>query len=67
MKLLTRRELVVEEQGQTYIGDNDGDSDEAHALKRPDRSARSPFRRPVAQGRGYRLRQGLAGPRQGAQ
>jgi hypothetical protein len=33
MKLLTRREVLVEEQGQTYLADNDGDSDEARALR----------------------------------
>ena len=29
MKLLTRRGVLVEEEGSTYMADNDGDSDEA--------------------------------------
>jgi hypothetical protein len=29
MKLLTRRGVLIEEQGQAYLADNDGDSDEA--------------------------------------
>jgi hypothetical protein len=33
MKLLTRRGVLIEEQGQTYLADNDGDSDEARALR----------------------------------
>jgi len=33
MKLLTRRGVLIEEQGQTYMADNDGDSDEACALR----------------------------------
>ena len=33
MKLLTRRGVLVEEQGQTYMTNNDGDSDEARALR----------------------------------
>jgi hypothetical protein len=33
MKLLTRRGALVEEQGQTYMADNDGDSDEARVLR----------------------------------
>jgi hypothetical protein len=33
MKLLTRRGVLIEEQGQTYMADNDGDSDEARALR----------------------------------
>ena len=33
MKLLTRRGVLIEEQGQTYMADNDGDSDEARALQ----------------------------------
>ena len=33
MKLLTRRGVVVEEEGSTYIADNDGDSDEARVLR----------------------------------
>jgi hypothetical protein len=33
MKPLTRRGVLVEEQGQTYLADNDGDSDEARVLR----------------------------------
>ena len=33
MKLLTRREVLVEEEGSTYVADNDGDSDEARTLR----------------------------------
>jgi hypothetical protein len=33
MKLLTRRGVLVEEQGQTYVADSDGDSDEARTLR----------------------------------
>mgnify|MGYP006053071557 FL=1 len=33
MKLLTRRGVLVEEEGWTYIADNDSDSDEARALR----------------------------------
>ena len=33
MKLLTRRGVLIEEQGQTYMANNDGDSDEARALR----------------------------------
>ena len=33
MKLLTRRGVLVEEQGSTYMADNDGDSDEARVLR----------------------------------
>jgi hypothetical protein len=29
IKLLTRRGVLVEEEGSTYVADNDGDSDEA--------------------------------------
>jgi hypothetical protein len=35
MKLLTRRRVLVEEEGSTYMADNDGDSDEARVLSRP--------------------------------
>ena len=34
MKLLTRRGVLVEEQGQTYLADNEADSDEARTLGR---------------------------------
>ncbi len=34
MKLLTRRGVLVEEQGETYLAGHDGDSDEIRALKR---------------------------------
>jgi len=33
MKLLTLRGVLVEEEGSTYVADNDGDSDEARALR----------------------------------
>jgi hypothetical protein len=33
MKLLTRRGMLVEEEGSTCMADNDGDSDEARALR----------------------------------
>ena len=33
MKLLTRKGVLVEEQGQTYMADDDGDSDEARVLR----------------------------------
>ena len=33
MKLLTRRGVLVEEQGSTYVADNDGDSDNARTLR----------------------------------
>ena len=33
MKLLTRRGVLVEEEGSTYIADNDSDSDEARTLR----------------------------------
>ncbi len=33
MKLLTRRGVLVEEEGSTHMADNDGDSDEARALR----------------------------------
>ena len=33
MKLLTRRGVLVEEEGSTYIADNGGDSDEARTLR----------------------------------
>ncbi len=33
MKLLTRRGALLEEQGSTYMADNDGDSDEARTLR----------------------------------
>jgi hypothetical protein len=33
MKLLTLRDVLIEEQGQTYLADDDGDSDEARALR----------------------------------
>ena len=43
MKLLTRRGALVEEQGSTYMADNDGDSDEARTL-RPLQAAASTYR-----------------------
>ena len=33
MKLLTRRGVLVEEGGSTYMADSDGDSDEARSLR----------------------------------
>ena len=33
VKLLTRREVLVEEEGSTYMGDSDGDSEEARVLR----------------------------------
>jgi hypothetical protein len=33
MRLLTRRGVLVEEEGSTYVADNDGDSDEARVLR----------------------------------
>jgi len=33
MKLLTRRGVLVEEEGSTYMADNDGDSEEARTLR----------------------------------
>ena len=33
MGLLTRRGVLVEEEGSTYMADNDGDSDEARTLR----------------------------------
>ena len=33
MKLLTRKGLLVKEQGQTYMAGDDGDSDEARVLR----------------------------------
>ena len=33
MKLLTRRGVLVEEEGSTYMADNDGDSDEVRSLR----------------------------------
>ena len=33
MKVLTRRGVLVEEEGSTYMADNDGDSDEASVLR----------------------------------
>ncbi len=33
MKLLTRRGVLVEEEGSTYVADKDGDSDEARVLR----------------------------------
>ena len=33
MKMLTRRGVLVEEEGSTYMADSDGDSDEARVLR----------------------------------
>ena len=43
MKLLTRKGVLVEEQGQTYMADDDADSDEARVL-RPLQAAAWPCR-----------------------
>ena len=43
MKLLTRRGVLVEEQGSTYMADKDSDSDEARVL-RPLQAAAWPCR-----------------------
>ena len=41
MKLLTRRGVLVEEEGSTYVADTDGDSDEARALRPLQAAART--------------------------
>ncbi|MDH5538220.1 MAG: hypothetical protein OEY03_02335 [Rhizobacter sp.] len=33
LKLLTRRRVLIEEQGQTYMADNDPDSDDSRTLR----------------------------------
>ena len=43
MKLLTRKGVLVEEQGQTYLADDDADSDEGRTL-RPLQAAAWPCR-----------------------
>ena len=43
MKLLTRRGVLVEEEGSTYMANDDGDSEEARSL-RPLQAAACPFR-----------------------
>ena len=43
MKLLTRRRVLVEEEGSTYMADNEGDPDEACAL-RPSQAAACTYR-----------------------
>jgi len=43
LKRLTRRGVLVDEQGQTYFADDDSDSDEAHVL-RPLQAAAWPCR-----------------------
>ena len=48
-KLLTRRGVLIEEQGQTTMADNDSDSDEARAL-RPLQAAAWPCRPHLASG-----------------
>jgi hypothetical protein len=45
MKLLTRRGLLVEEEGSTYLADNDGDSDEARTLRPLQAAASAAIRR----------------------
>ena len=39
MKVLTRRGVLIEEQAQTYMVDNDADSDEARTLRPPQAAA----------------------------
>ena len=56
MKLLTRRGVLVEEEGSTYMADNDGDSDEARVL-RPLQAAAWPCRPRRASGPALRQTQ----------
>ena len=56
MGLLTRRGVLIEEQGQTYVADNDGDSHEARAL-RPLQAAAWPCRPRLASGQAPRQAQ----------
>ena len=56
MKLLTRRGVLVEEEGSTYMADNDGDSDEARVL-RPLQAAAWPCRPRRASGPALRQAQ----------
>ena len=53
MKLLTRRGVLVEEEGLTYMADNDGDSDAARVL-RPLQAAAWPYRPRLASGQAPR-------------
>ena len=39
LKVLNRRGVLIEEQGQTYITDNDSDSDETRAHRPPQMAA----------------------------
>ena len=48
MKLLTRRGVLVEEEGSTYLADNDADSDEARGSGRCRRGVYLPHRLPRA-------------------
>ena len=54
MKLLTRREVLVEEVGSTYVADNDGDSDEARTL-RPLQAAACTYRIAFGQRAGQKV------------
>ena len=56
MGLLTRRGVLVEEEGSTYMADNDGDSDEARPL-RPLQAAAWPCRPRLASGQAPRQAQ----------
>ena len=56
MKLLTRRGVLVEEEGSTYVADNDADSDEARTL-RPLQAAAWPCRPRRASGPALRQAQ----------
>ena len=56
MKLLTRRGVLIEEQGQTTMANNDSDSDEARAL-RPLQAAAWPCRPHLASGQAARQAQ----------
>ena len=56
MKLLTRWGVLVEEEGSTYMADNDGDSDEARVL-RPLQAAAWPCRPRLASGQAPRQAQ----------
>ena len=48
MKLLTRRGVLVEEEGSTYMADNDGDSDEARVLRPLQAAAMLPYLATIA-------------------
>lgn len=54
LKLLTRRGALVEEQDSLYVADDDGDSDDARAL-RPLQSAACTYRIAFGSRAGYKL------------